>query len=132
MYSNLIMQYFLISLLVFLSGYASAHEWTPTYPEVELSHIPNVSKVEMRMFNTREDIRYYQVSVFDSDWEKVPFALANGRPYFEIKHNVRKEINVFIRNEDLLRAVYVCSMTKPLAENVSKTMLFSRVCSKIK
>lgn len=132
MYSNLIMRYFLISSLVFLSGYASAHEWTPTYPEAELSHIPNVSKVEMRMFNTREDIQYYQVSVFDAEWGKVPFALTNGKAYFDIKHNARKEIDVFIRNEDLTRAVYVCSTTKPLAENISKTMLFSRICSKIK
>lgn len=126
------MRYFLISSLVFLSGYASAHEWTPTYPEAELSHIPNVSKVEMRMFNTREDIQYYQVSVFDAEWGKVPFALTNGKAYFDIKHNARKEIDVFIRNEDLTRAVYVCSTTKPLAENISKTMLFSRICSKIK
>lgn len=126
------MRYLLISLLVFLSGHASAHEWTPTYPKLEMSHIPNVSKVQMKMFNTREDISYYQVSVFDSEWVKVPFALANGKPYFSIKHNTRKNVEVFIRNKDASRAVYVCSMTKPLKENVSKTMLFSRVCSKIR
>lgn len=126
------MRYLLISLMVFLSGHASAHEWTPTYPKPTMSHVAGVIKVEMRLFNGREDIEYYDINVFDSEWNPTPFALSNGKTMVRVKPNTRLGIDVYIRQKDLPRAVYVCSKTKPLAEDESKTMLFSRICSKIK
>lgn len=126
------MRNLLISLMVFLSGHASAHEWTPTYPVPTMSHYPNVMRVEMKLFNGREDIEYYEIGVFDEEWNKTPFALSNGKTMIRVKHNTRKEIDIFIRQKDLPRAIYICSRSKPLAENKTKTMLFSRICSKIK
>ena len=45
---------------------ASAHEMTPAYPEIKTSHVKNVVKVEMSLFNSREEIKYYQIDLFDT------------------------------------------------------------------
>jgi hypothetical protein len=109
-----------------------AHEWTPTYPVPEMSHIKDVLKVEMKLFNNRENVEYYEIGVFDEDWNKVPFALQNGQVILRIKYQERKFIDVYIRNKDIKEATYVCSQSKLLQEDETKPLFFSRICSKIK
>lgn len=123
------MRILLLSLLV-LSGYASAHEWTPTYPKLRMSHIQNVWVTEMKLFNGRSDIEYFDVRVFDKDMNKVPSAVI-GNPV-NVKYQSIEYIDVFIKNKDKNRAVYICSQSKALATSDSKPLLYTRICSKIK
>lgn len=122
---------YLLSILIVLSGYASAHEWTPTYPIFNPSAVEGINVSTMKLFNAREDVEYFEIGVFDEDWNGVPFAVI-GDNIIRVKHQEIKYIDVYIRRNDMKRAVYVCSKSKPLAEDTTKPMLFSRICSKIK
>ena len=122
---------YLMSLLFVLSGYASAHEWTPTYPKFRQSVVINVMVTEMKLRNAREDVEYFEIGVFDKDWNEVPFAVL-GDKIINVKPNTTKDIDVYIKRPDMKYAVYVCSKSRPLAINTTKPMLFSRICSKIK
>ena len=53
--------------LVFTHGYANAHEWTPTYPTLSPSYVEGVSKADMLLVNMRNDVKYFELSVFDND-----------------------------------------------------------------
>lgn len=107
-----------------------AHEWTPTYPKLSMSHIENVWTTRMKLFNSREGIDYYDVSVFDQEWNAVPFAVLMNP--MSVKYLETKYIDIYIRDKDKSRAVYICSKSKLYAIDTTKPMLFSRICSKIK
>ena len=47
---------------------ASAHEMTPAYPKFKPSHVYGVYRVDLSLFNSREEIAYYAVELFDSNW----------------------------------------------------------------
>ena len=112
------------------SGYASAHEFTPTYPKLKQSYVEGVLYTTMTLFNKRTDVQYYELGVFDAEWNKIPFAVQED--IMLIKHLETKEIDVFIREKDKDEAVYICSKSKLVIEGNSKTSLSSRICSKIK
>lgn len=116
-------------LLLGLSGYASAHEFTPTYPKLKQSYVQGVLYTTMTLFNKRSDIQYYELGVFDAEWNKVPFAVQDT--IMQIKHLETKEIDIYIREKDKDEAVYICSKSKLVVEGKSKTSLSSRICSKI-
>jgi len=122
---------YLLSLLFVLSGYASAHEWTPTYPKFRLSSMPGVMVTEMKLRNARKDVEYFEVSVFDADWNGIPFAILGDR-VINVKPDTTKKIDIYIKRNDLRYAVYVCSKSKILTEDTTKPMLYSKICSKIK
>lgn len=117
-------------VLVFLSGYASAHQFTPTYPELTTSHISGVYKTEMLLFNTRKEIKYYSLGVFDKDWNSVKFA--SEAKIIPIAYQERKYLNIYIRNQDRFKAVYICSKSKILSSVKDTSIVASRICSKIK
>lgn len=122
---------FVMTLLLFLmSGSATAHEWTPTYPELESSFVPNILKVRMSLFNRREDVQYYELGVFDADMNSVPFAAAER--IVQVKYLDRKNIDIFIREQDSSRTVYICSKSKLLKGEGTASLVASRICSKIK
>jgi len=122
---------FVMTLLLFLmSGSATAHEWTPTYPELESSFVPNILKVRMSLFNRREDVQYYELGVFDADMNSVPFAAAER--IVQVKYLDRKNIDIFIREQDRSRTVYICSKSKLLKGEGTASLVASRICSKIK
>jgi hypothetical protein len=123
---------YIMLMWVFMSGYVSAHEWTPTYPKAETSHIPNILKVEMKLFNSREDVLYYEIGVFDKDWNPKPFALIGGETFVKVEYQQTKWFDVFIRNKDIDSVVYICSKSKLFEEEYTKPMFFSRICSKLK
>lgn len=125
MYRSLI-----VGILLCLSGYASAHEWTPTYPELRYSHVSGIMKVEMFLFNAREDVGYYEISVWDADWEKLPFA-ADLR-IIPLEYLGRKNITIYIKESDRERVTYICSESKLQSDGTPKSSISSRVCSKIK
>lgn len=119
---------YLISLFLFC-GYASAHEFTPTYPELEPSMLTGVYKAEMHLFNSRKEIDYYGISVYDKDWKPIPFASEDK--LIKIDYLGRKSLVVYVRQTDKNRVKYICSKSKILADVKETSVVASRICSKI-
>ena len=116
--------------VTFLAATAQAHEWTPTYPELTPSHVQGVYKVDMKLFNARQDITYYEISVWDADWNKLPFA-AEMR-ILPIDYLGRRDITIYIREADRDNVTYICSKSKIVSNGEAQSSISSRVCSKIK
>lgn len=116
--------------LVFTHGYANAHEWTPTYPTLSPSYVEGVSKADMLLVNMRNDVKYFELSVFDNDWNAVPFATKER--IVRVDYLQRLKIEVFIRDQDKDTATYICSKSKILKGSETKALVASRICSKIK
>lgn len=123
------MKYLILCLFV-LSGYASAHEWTPTYPKLKPSYVEGLLSTEMSLFNGRKDVQFYEFQVYDSEWEPVPFSTPNFVTRMEFLE--RKRINIFVRNRDRNRVEYICSKSKFIDEGKTKSYLSSRICSRVK
>jgi len=121
---------FIILFLLLTGGYASAHQFTPTYPKLEMSHMAGVYKTEMVLFNTREDIRYYEVNVFDEDWNPVRFAIESK--VVPMEYQETKYITVYISKKEINKAKYICSKSKILLTVKEPSIVSSRICSKLK
>jgi hypothetical protein len=119
----------LVSLFVF-SGPAIAHQWTPTYPKWESSYVDGVVSVKMELFNSRKDVEWYGVQVLDADMEPVPFV--TSEKVMNVPHLKKKRVEVYVRKQDIERAVYICSVSKLLKEQRSRAAVASRICSKAK
>lgn len=118
-----------ISFLV-LSSWASAHEMTPTYPKLVPSHLDGVYKTTMEMFNKRADVEYYDIGVFDKDFNPIPFVSAYQ--VIKIKYLGHAKFDIYIRTVDKDRATYVCSRSKLRKDDSVRTAVSSRICSKFK
>ena len=124
------MRKWLLLGLIMVGGYANSHQLTPTYPVLTPSHIGGVYQTEMVMFNRRQDIEYYQISVFDDDWNSVPFAASERiirLPYLD-----RMAFTLYFRNEDKDRVRYICTESKIVKDDLQSAVVSSRICSKIK
>jgi len=117
-------------ILLCLSGYASAHEWTPTYPSLRLSHVPGILTTDMFLFNSRADVDYYQISVWDENWNSIKFATESKT--LPLQYLDRKKITIYIREKDKDTATYICSKSKLIVEGKARSSIASRICSKIK
>ena len=113
-----------------LSGQVFAHEWTPTYPELKQSHVEGVLVVDMFLFNARDDISYYEISVFDAEWNNLPFA-AEMR-LIQMDYLSRKNVSIYIREEDRDLVTYICSDSKIISNGQPQSSISSRICSKIR
>jgi len=65
------MRYIMIGVILSLCGHASAHQWIPTYPRLEPSYVEGILKVRMELFNTRKDVKYYEILVYDNEFNPV-------------------------------------------------------------
>ena len=124
------MKYLLLLLLGLMGGQAYGHQFMPAYPKLEPSYVDGVLVTKMELFNSREDVEYYQLSVFTSEWEPVPFATEDK--IINVEYLKRKIIEIYIRQQDRNRAVYICSKSKLRPNNMQATVVSSRICSKIK
>ena len=124
MYSTL--SKFIILLVV--SGSAMAHELTPTYPELEQSYIPNVLQTKVKMWNARVDVVYYKLEVTDAFWNDVPFIAEEKM--FKLDYMQRREIEIFLPSDTT--AQYICTRSMLEKDARSRSMISSKVCSKIK
>lgn len=117
-------------LLWLLSCGAYAHEMTPTYPVLTPSYVDGVSKVEMRLFNKRADTRYYEIGVFDKDFNPIPFVSS----YHIVSLNYLRHLNfaVYISDKDKDKAVYICTRSLIQGDNDPKAFVSSKICSKFK
>lgn len=121
---------YVIGILLGLSGAANAHEMVPAYPTMNPSYITGVSVTNMKIFNRRDDVRYYEIGVFTSEWEPIPFA--SEEKIIKLEYLGKKTFEVYIRNSDLDDATYICTLSKLEKDNVRTTGVSSKICSKIK
>ena len=119
----------LILLFLLWSFSTSAHEMTPAYPDVKPSHVAGVVKVEMSLFNSREEIEWYQIELFDLNWTNIPFA--SSYRIINIGYKERKSFDVYIRKADMDEAVYLCTTSKVRKSSKSRTLISSRICSRL-
>jgi hypothetical protein len=115
--------------LVFTVG-AYAHEMTPTYPKLVPSHLDQVYKTTMEMFNKREDVEYYEIGVFDKEWNPIPFV--TSYQVIRLKYLGHVTFDIYIRKADVSRAEYVCSKSKLRKDDSTRTAVSSRICSRFK
>lgn len=113
-----------------LSTRVDAHQFLPTYPKFEQSFISEVSQAKMEIFNKRMDVEYYELGVFDSNWNALSFA--SESKLIHVKYLETKPINVYVRNLDLKRVSYICTESKLRKVETKQTVISSKICSKIK
>ena len=119
-----------IAILLGLSGAASAHEMTPTYPKMIPSYVTGVSVTNMLLFNRRDDVEYYEVGVFTEDWQSIPFATQERIIHLNLSQ--RKNFKIYINDRDLNRATYICTISKLKKDGMQTSGISSKICSKIK
>ena len=124
------MRFWVVLLGVLTHGLVWGHEFTPTYPELKTSYFSEVLMAEMHLFNSRKDVNYYQVSVYDKDWNPVQFATESK--IIQMDYLAHKDIEVYVRKKDQEKAHYICTKSKILKGQKVPTLLASRICSKIK
>jgi len=112
-----------------LGEYAQAHEQTPAYPKVLPSHVQGIVKVQLVLLNRRKEINYYEIGLFDKDFEKLDFTAK--QKIIKIAYEEKKDFDVYFRKSDLDKAVYICTASKILKSNKSRAVVSSIVCSKL-
>jgi hypothetical protein len=116
--------------MIVLSCSANAHQFLPTYPKFQNSFVEGVVYTKMELFNKRKEIGFYELGVFDGDWNSITFATESK--IIRVNYLETKYINVYIKKEDLKRAVYICTESKIKKEDIQATSIASKICSKIK
>jgi len=118
-----------VIFLLFLWQSATAHDMTPTYPEWYPSHVQGVVKTTMELFNKRQDVEYYEISVTDKQGDPVPFV--SSYKIAHVKYLQHMKFEIYINSDDVPRAQYICSRSKLKGEGTA-TLLSSKICSKIR
>ena len=120
---------FVIALL--LSSISFAHEMVPTYPKWKPSGLyDNVVTTTIEIFNKRSDVEYYEIGVFDRDWQ--PLYFVADYKVVRLKYLASASIDVYISKENRDRAEYICSRSKLRKSEESRTAVSSRICSRFK
>ena len=83
----------------------------------------------MQLLNRRKEINYYEVGLFDKDFNELDFTTLNK--IIKIKYGEKKDFDVYLRKSDLYKAVYICTASKILISNKSRAVVSSIVCSKL-
>ena len=118
----------LMAIALFTSS-AIAHELTPTYPELKPSYVDKVLVTTIKMWNRRNDVEYYEIGVFDEEWDKIPFATTDR--IFKVSYLQHKTMDVYFRDKDVDRIFWICTTSKQLKQDVKSTGVKSRICSRI-
>ena len=120
-------------ILFFVSGIATAHQWTPTYIDFEPSYVAGIYKAKMKLFNSRQDVEYYQIQVFDGQFNPIKSAITGGQEdVVHAPHKSTKYVEVYVPSYEVSRVVYVCSRSMILQRNETTSVVSSRICSKVK
>ena len=117
-------------ILWLLCSSVAAHDMTPTYPEWRMSFIPSAKMTTMQVFNKRQDVQWYQIGVFDKEWNQLPFV--SRYKILRVKYLSRVKFDVYISDEHLDKAEYICSTSKLRGEDNFKPIVESRICSRFK
>ena len=92
------MKIFLLLVTLIISNLVYAHEFTPTYPKFEPSYVEGILQTKMRIFNKRKDVEYYELDVYDKDWNPLPFS--SNEKIFHVSYLETKLVDVYIRKAD--------------------------------
>jgi hypothetical protein len=103
---------------------------TPTYPKWERTTHDGIKKVTMDLWNSREDVKYYEVGVFDESWEPIPFVTLYS--ILKVEYLSRVQFDVYMTEKSIKKAVYICSLSKLRSNDDSKPLLATQICSKFK
>lgn len=103
---------------------------TPTYPKLRPSYMDEVYVTTMEMFNKRADVEYYEIGVFDAEWNPIPFV--TKYEVINIKYLGHVTFDVYIRKQDVGKAEYICSQSKLRKDDKVRTAVSSKICSKIR
>lgn len=68
--------------------------------------------------------------MYDNDWN--PISFASQDKIIRIRYLEKKKIDIYVRNEDAKRVVFVCTTSKLLKADVISTGITSKICSKVK
>ena len=115
--------------MIFSGAAADAHEMTPAYPKLHQSSVSQIMQADLSLFNARDDVEYFAVSLFDAEWGPVPFASAQR--VMHVMPGGRQDFEVYIRQSDVPRVVYVCTTSMLRAGQESSAIVSSRICSRL-
>lgn len=113
---------------LFAATTATAHQWTPTYPKFENSFVEGVVVTTMKLFNRREDVRFYEINVYDKEWNPIRFATATK--VVEMNYLEQKDIEIYVLESDCDQIEYICTVSKLLLDDTDNG-INSRICSKV-
>ena len=128
MYRSVILVILLSAFFVSLN--AASHDMTPTYPKWKMSFIPSAKMTTMKVFNKRADVQWYQIGVFDKEFEPIPFV--TRYKILRIKYLSHVKFDIYINSENVKRAEYVCTTSKLRGNDDFKPIVESRICSRFK
>jgi hypothetical protein len=120
----------IVFTLLFLSVPLVAHEMVPTYPKWERGIYPGILSTTVEIFNKRKDVEYYEIGLFDKDWNPVYFVA--DYKVIQLKYLSSASIDIYIAKEEKDRVEYVCSRSKIRKSNETRTAISSRICSRFK
>ena len=107
-----------------------SHEMTPTYPELRPSYLTGLNSAKLNLFNRREDVKYYEIGVFDENWNTIPFASISK--IIELEYLDKKDFEIYVRSEDADRVTYICTISKLIKDSSFNSNITSKICSKVK
>ena len=119
-----------VILWLLLCGSVAAHDMTPTYPKWKMSFIPSAKMTTMQVFNKRSDVQWYEIGVFDKEWKAIPFV--TRYKIINIKYLSRVKFDVYVSDEDVKQAEYICSTSKLRGNDDFKPIVESKICSRFK
>lgn len=121
-----------ISLCLLLFNFAvHSHEQTPTYPTWKSSGIDGIKKTNIRIWNKRPDIEFYEIGVFEEDRE-TPIPFVTSYKIIPVGYLKEVKFDIYIREKNIAEARYVCSLSKLRSNDRSQALLATRICSKFK
>jgi len=119
-----------VILWLLLCGSVAAHDMTPTYPKWKMSFIPSAKMTTMQVFNKRSDVQWYQIGVFDKEWQPIPFV--TRYKIINIKYLHRVRFDVYVNDKNAKVVEYICSTSKLRGNDDFKPIVESRICSRFK
>jgi hypothetical protein len=119
-----------VILWLLLCGSVAAHDMTPTYPKWKMSFIPSAKMTTMQVFNKRSDVQWYEIGVFDKEWQPIPFV--TRYKIINIKYLHRVRFDVYVNDKNAKVVEYICSTSKLRGNDDFKPIVESRICSRFK
>lgn len=117
--------------IMLLAAKVQAHEMVPTYPKLNSSYMEGLQVTTVTVFNKRPEVEYYEIGVFDEDWNALTFV--SQYKIYKVPHLSTVSIDIYIRNEDKYKVSYICSKSKlRKADGTIRTAVSSRICSRVK
>jgi hypothetical protein len=125
------MKKIVFALALLASTISVGHEMVPTYPKWRTTGLyEGVVTTTIEIFNKRNDVEYYEIGIFDRDWQ--PLYFVADYKVIRLKYLASASIDVYISKENKDRAEYICSRSKIRKSEESRTAVSSRICSRFK